>query len=98
MQDLEEDRGERKEYYKQDMENFKQMLQRKREERRQAIAKISDEMNELRKNADDLEKERTLRMGLEKQVKALKEVSVVSNEMLQLRETQVISIIHVIGL
>lgn len=69
------------------------MLQKKREERKQAITKISEEMSELRKNADDLEKERTLRMGLEKQVKALKEVSIVSNEMLQLRETQVIIVI-----
>ncbi|XP_065218818.1 uncharacterized protein LOC135844524 [Planococcus citri] len=83
------DQDARKEKYKQDMENFKQMLQKKREERKQAITKISEEMNELRKNTDDLEKERTLRIGLEKQVKALKEVSIVSNEMLQLRETQV---------
>lgn len=71
------------------MEEFRQMLDRKRDERRQAISKISEEMANLRKNQEDLEKERTLRIGLERQVKALKEVSTVSNEMLQLRETQV---------
>ncbi len=75
--------------YKREMDDFKTMLERKREERRLAISKIVHELHNLRQNREDLEKERTLRMGLERQVKALKEVSTVSNEMLQLRETQV---------
>lgn len=64
-------------------------MEQKREQRKQAITRISDEMNSLRQNKEDLEKEKTLRIGLERQVQALKEVSTVSNEMLQLRETQV---------
>lgn len=71
------------------LNDFKEMLKVKREERRLAIIRITEEMNNLRQNQEDLEKERTLRMGLERQVNALKEVSTVSNEMLQLRETQV---------
>lgn len=71
------------------MEEFKTLMEQKREQRKLAITRISDEMNSLRQSKEDLEKEKTLRIGLERQVQALKEVSTVSNEMLQLRETQV---------
>lgn len=74
---------------KQELDDFKQMLEEKREERQQIISRISEELRNLRQSKEDFEKEKLLRIGLEKQVVALKEVSAVSNEMLQLRETQV---------
>lgn len=74
---------------KQELDDFKQMLEKKRDERQQIISRISEELRNLRQCKEDFEKEKLLRIGLEKQVVALKEVSAVSNEMLQLRETQV---------
>lgn len=71
------------------MDEFNDFLEGKRTERAEVISRITHELNDLRQSKEDLEKERTLRMGLEKQIVALKEVSVVSNEMLQLREVQV---------
>lgn len=88
-QDSADDRQLRRERHQKDLEEFKTLMEQKREQRKLAISRISDELNSLRRNKDDLEKEKTLRIGLERQVQALKEVSTVSNEMLQLRETQV---------
>lgn len=91
MQDSEEGNNERRECYEEDAESFEKTLQTKKEKRLQANTKISEKLDEL-ENVDDLEQERALRIGLEKQVETLKQVSAVNNKMLQLRETEAIMI------
>ena len=54
------------------MDEFKDSLEQRRTERAEVISRITQEMNELRGIRDDLEKERALRTGLEKQISALK--------------------------
>jgi len=61
-----------------------------RERRHDAIASIKTEMNRLRECKEELEMVRKEKDGLEQQVKALKQVANISNDMLKIREAQVI--------
>lgn len=54
------------------------------------MASIKAEMNRLRECKEELEMVRTEKDGLEQQVKALKQVAAISNDMLKIREAQVI--------
>lgn len=66
-----------------------------RERRHDAISSIKAEMNRLREYKDELEMVRKEKIGLEQQVKALKQVSNISNDMLKIREAQVIYILNI---
>jgi len=61
-----------------------------RERRHDALASIKAEMNRLREYKEELEMVRKEKDGLEQQVKALKQVANISNDMLKIREAQVI--------
>jgi len=61
-----------------------------RERRHDALASIKTEMNRLREYKEELEMVRKEKDGLEQQVKALKQVANISNDMLKIREAQVI--------
>lgn len=65
-----------------------------RERRHGAIASIKAEMNRLRECKEELELVRNEKDGLEQQVKALKQVAAISNDMLKIREAQVICTLY----
>lgn len=60
-----------------------------RERRHDALASIKNEMNRLREYKEELEMVKQEKTGLEQQVKALKQVANISNDMLKIREAQV---------
>ncbi|VVC24865.1 Hypothetical protein CINCED_3A021161 [Cinara cedri] len=70
-------------------DEFDRYLASIRERRHDALASIKTEMNRLREYKEELEMVRTEKNGLEQQVKALKQVANISNDMLKIREAQV---------
>jgi len=73
-----------------DPDEFDRYLSSIRERRHDAIASIKAEMNRLREYKEELEMVTKEKIGLEQQVKALKQVANISNDMLKIREAQVI--------
>jgi len=65
-----------------------------RERRHDALSSIKAEMNRLREYKEELEMVRKEKEGLEQQVKALKQVANISNDMLKIREAQVINSLY----
>ncbi|XP_060853187.1 myosin-J heavy chain [Rhopalosiphum padi] len=72
-----------------DPDEFDRYLASIRERRHDALSSIKAEMNRLREYKEELEMVRKEKEGLEQQVKALKQVANISNDMLKIREAQV---------
>lgn len=72
-----------------DPDEFDRYLASIRERRHDALSSIKAEMNRLRECKEELEMVRKEKDGLEQQVKALKQVANISNDMLKIREAQV---------
>lgn len=73
-----------------DPDEFDKYLLSIRERRHDALSSIKAEMNRLRECNEELELVKKEKDGLEQQVKALKQVANISNDMLKIREAQVI--------
>lgn len=73
-----------------DPDDFDRYLSSIRERRHDALASIKTEMNRLREYKEELDLVTKEKIGLEQQVKALKQVANISNDMLKIREAQVI--------
>ncbi|XP_050543194.1 myosin-J heavy chain [Daktulosphaira vitifoliae] len=70
-------------------DNFDQYMASIRERRHDAISSIKTELDRLRACKEELDMVNKEKIGLEQQVKALKKVASISNDMLKIREAQV---------
>lgn len=70
-------------------DDFDQYMASIRERRHDAISLIKAELDRLRACKEELDMVKQEKIGLEQQVKALKQVASISNDMLKIREAQV---------